>query len=659
MYRRILEFFKPRILYIVLPVVIALAFFFGFLGVRNLLDRPGAHVNDADYEMYDGQTVRLVIGSRLLSLRHPPIVRDNEIAIDFDTVKRYIDKTVHIDPSSKRVTVTTRDRLVRMNTDNLTALVNDRREVSLDLPVFEENGVVYLPMKFLSEFFQIRVTHDADTNVVMVDDRKTVIQTATIVEKGAVMRLGRSLDDPVVKRYPNPDAKKASAGLAPDSLANAGGEPGGGEEGLEGDAYGTGDASDFDGADAMYEDDGLFDGFDMYVFEEYEGWYRARSLDGIIGFIEKKFIAVTRRVDRLALTEPRQAWAPENGKIVMVWEQVHTQRGNPDVSAIPDMPGLDVVSPTWFHLTGKDGAIESRASAEYIEWARRNGYRIWPLFANKMDDIDMTSAFLNDGEARENAIRAILAYASMLGVEGINLDFENIYLRDRDALTQFVREMAPMLREQGLTFTVDVNVPDGSDTWSKCYDTPAIAEAADYIVLMAYDQHWASSPIAGSVSQLSWVEANLNKLIERDGVRADRIILGIPFYTRVWEMENAAALPGDRPVNSSAVGMRTAIGAVFDNGAEVEWDGVSGQFFASYIKENKPFHVWLEEPHSVNMRVSLVHKYALAGVSAWSRNFAIPEIWDVLDYGLKEIMTYYQWLAEAFAEAPALAPVRN
>jgi spore germination protein YaaH len=274
-----------------------------------------------------------------------------------------------------------------------------------------------------------------------------------------------------------------------------------------------------------------------------------------------------------------------------------------------------------------------------------------------MNDIDMTSAFLRDSLSRENAIRSLLVYAEMLGLDGLNLDFENVYLKDRDALTQFVRELAPMLREQGLTFSVDVNVPDGSDTWSRCYDTAAIALAADYVNLMAYDQHVASGGMAGSVSQLSWVERNLTKLIERDGVPPEKMILGMPFYTRVWEMERVGSPPGGAIADSQAVGMKTAISAVFDNNAKIEWSEESGQFYCEYQKAGKSYHVWIEDENSINLRSSLVHKYALAGVSAWSRTFAVPGIWDVLNRNLKGITTYYEWQSEASETAPELARV--
>jgi spore germination protein YaaH len=567
-------------------------------------------------------------------------------------VRRHIDDTVNWDEDDEKVTVTTRDKVVRMNTENLTAFVNGREEVRLDLPVFEENGVIYLPLEFLSDFFQIRVSYDDNNKVVMIDKRATVVETAKVVEKAAVIRLDQNIKAPIVKRYG--DIAPTVAVMEDSEVQAVPGTAGNPDTGdsMDPDRSGNPDGS----ADSDSLPDIEVGDFDMYIFGDYEDWYLARSLDGVIGYIEKKFVDVRRYTDRAASNgQSDSKWTPEEGKISMVWEQVASARGNPNTSEISEMPGLDVVSPTWFSLTDSGGTVESRASAEYISWAHNRGYKVWALFANSMNDIDMTSAFLNDSVSRENAIRALLAYAEMLYLDGINLDFENVYLEDRDALTQFVRELAPMLREQGLVFSVDVNVPDGSDTWSKCYDTPAIASAADYVNLMAYDQHVARSTVAGSVSQRVWVEENLTKLIERDGVPPEKIILGIPFYTRVWEMADGRnAERGGTSSDSSALGMRTSISSVIDSGGEAQWDEESGQFFCIYQKDGNTYHVWLEEQHSVNVRSSLVHKYALAGVSAWSRNFVIEPVWDILNRNLKEIKNYDQWLDEAYVEAPQL-----
>ena len=129
-------------------------------------------------------------------------------------------------------------------------------------------------------------------------------------------------------------------------------------------------------------------------------------------------------------------------------------------------------------------------------------------------------------------IKQILAYAALYGLDGINLDFENIYLKDKDAYTQFVREIAPLLREQGLVVSVAVGIPGGSETWSLSHDRKALAETVDYVCLMTYDQHW---PAPGSSAELQWVEDRLMATLEE--VPPDKLLLGIPLYTRLWAEE--------------------------------------------------------------------------------------------------------------------------
>jgi spore germination protein YaaH len=612
-----------------MPVIAALAVFGIFLAFRAML---GSRENSSEVEQYDGAEIRLIIGADIIETGYPPIVRDNEIAIDLGTVKALIDSNINWDEGDGRVTVTTRDRLIRMNTDELTAFVNED-EVRLNLPAFEEAGAVYIPMKFLSDFYQIDIQYNEENRLVIIDYRAAVIQIATIISDGAVIRSGRSLKSPIVKAYSGSYGDGGEGGAG--ANGSGGGESGGGSAGGIGAAGEQADS--------------------LYVFEHYDSWYKVRSADGHVGYIEKKFVALRMYVDRDALAQNQAPapWKPEYGKISMAWEQV--ERKTPSPAGIPDMPGLDVVSPQWFTLTDQDGSVESTASTEYIEWAHNRGYKVWALFRNMSNDIGMTSEFLNSSSARENALRSVLAYASILGIDGLNLDFENVYLKDKDALTQFVRELSPLLRAQGLTVSVDVNVPDGSETWSRCYDTPAIADAADYVVVMAYDQHVQSSPNAGSVAQLNWVEVNLKKLIERDRVPSQKVILGIPFYTRVWEMASPDEEPNGRFSSVRAVYMETAVNYALDNGANIEWDELSGQFYCEYDLDGKRYHMWLEEPHSINLKSSLIHKYNLAGLSAWSRVQGMDEVWGVLGRNTKEIVSYSDWKDRAYVAEPSLA----
>lgn len=544
--------------------------------------------NDNVVPAFEEDGVKLIIEGEMVVSKDNPRIVDNEILLTLDTIKKHIDPHIYWDKELKKVTITTRDRVIRMKTDSLDALVNNK-PMTLNIPAVEEGNTVYIPIEFLSEFYGIDISHIERSNVIVIDFKNSLRQIAEPVDSKAVVRKGRSIRYPIIRKF---------------DLENSGQE----ENALR-------------------------------IFEEYDKWYKVRTSDGAIGYIEKRFVVVRRMlVVKLQEEEKGPLWKPEDGKISLVWEMMYSKV--PDLSLIGEMKGLDVISPTWFQLANEHGEIINRAVPRYVEWARRNGYKVWALFSNDFNDIKMTEKFLNNTDARDNAIREILAYAALYKLDGINIDFENMYKKDKDAFTQFVREMTPLLREQGLVVSVDVTIPDGSDTWSLCYDRKALGEVADYVALMTYDQHWSTSPVAGSVSQVSWVERNIVKVLKE--VPREKLLLGLPFYTRLWQEE--AGEDGKIKVsNPKALSMEASRKMVQENNAPVTWDKESGQFYTEFKKDNKTYKIWLEDENSINLKSALVHKYKLAGTAAWRRSDEIPEVWDVLNENLKVVSSYQEW----------------
>jgi len=298
---------------------------------------------------------------------------------------------------------------------------------------------------------------------------------------------------------------------------------------------------------------------------------------------------------------------------------------------------LDVVSPTWFAVVDGEGNVANNADIEYVNWAHKNGYQVWGLVTNDFNP-DITHDFLNNTDIREKIISQILIYARLYKLDGINIDFENIYVKDRDMLTQFMRELYPLCREQGLTLSMDVTFISASTNWSQCYDRKALAEAVDYMAVMAYDQHWASSPKAGSVAQYKWVENNLKRIL--DEVPAEKVILGMPFYTRLWQEEK---VDGKVKVSSKALSMEKVQSILKEKKPEVVWDEESGQYYAQYTENNITYKIWIEDAESINLKSSLVNKYNLAGAAAWRRGFETEDIWPVIAQNLNKIDDYSQW----------------
>ncbi|MDW7671777.1 MAG: glycosyl hydrolase family 18 protein [Bacillota bacterium] len=343
-------------------------------------------------------------------------------------------------------------------------------------------------------------------------------------------------------------------------------------------------------------------------------------------------IGVIRETDsRLAALETVQAatlpdWQPPlDEPVMLVWEAVYGR--NPDVDTLPDMPGVNVVSPTWYDLTDEAGNVSSKVSNAYIRWARENGFQIWALVTNEFD-IDRTHAFLKSADARQRFIDRMISEALTHGYEGINVDFEHIYMDDRDRLTHFINELAWAMRQHDLVLSMDVTIMGGSDNWSKCYDHEYLGRIVDYLIIMTYDEHWASSPVSGPVASYLWVERGMTELTRV--VDPDRLVMGLNFYTRVWR-ERPSTERANRMVNrSTAIGMPAQANFIENNSLSPFWDEESKLYYAAFIDGEDLVKIWIENTETLSIRAGLVHELGLAGIAGWQRSFAADDVWPAL-----------------------------
>lgn len=311
-------------------------------------------------------------------------------------------------------------------------------------------------------------------------------------------------------------------------------------------------------------------------------------------------------------------------KINLSWNYVWSS--NVDLSKMKKADGMNVISPTWFTLSNGDGDISERGSLSYSNWAHNNGYEVWALVDNKFN-ASLTSEFLNDASARRRFIDSIISYSKKYKLDGINVDFENMYTRDKNAFTQFVKELSLKTKANGLVLSVDVSVIVANSNWSEAFDRAALAKLVDYVALMAYDQHWDGSPVSGSVAQVSWVEQCLKKVLLE--VPKEKLLLGVPFYTRVWKEEIAGGSVGTA-ITSKAVSMSEAERVIAENNAGKVWDSASGQYYATWEKDGATYKVWLEDENSMRLRAELVSKYRLGGIASWKYGLEKPGIWTVI-----------------------------
>ncbi len=347
------------------------------------------------------------------------------------------------------------------------------------------------------------------------------------------------------------------------------------------------------------------------------GWAKIRTQKGNIGYVKENDLA-----NRIIVRENLENNTKIQGKVSLVWDYYSEYVSAPNRNG-ETIEGINVISPSFFSLVklGKGEIYDNAKSAgeNYVKWAKSQGYKVWAMFAND-GMIETTHEILSDYKLRETTIQNIINLAAKYQVDGINLDFENMYEEDKDLFTRFVVELYPRLHEYGLNLSVDVTAPDGSPTWSLCFDRYNISKNCDYIIFMAYDQNGLSDTKAGTTAGYDWVETNLNKFI-RD-ISSDKIILGIPFYTRTWKI-------GANEDSASTVSMKNVYN-VLPSGAKIEWKEAERQNYSEYTKYGSTYKMWIEDEKSITEKLNLSLEKNTAGVAFWMKGYETDEIWSVI-----------------------------
>lgn len=352
--------------------------------------------------------------------------------------------------------------------------------------------------------------------------------------------------------------------------------------------------------------------------EDDSEWTKVFTARGKIGYIKTDSIK-----DKKTVREDKVVKKQIDGKVSLVWDYYSEYVEAPTRSGKID--GINVISPAFFYLQ-KDGngvvlANVGEKGEDYLDWAHSNGYKVWPMLSNNSLR-DTTSAMLNDFYSRNYLIESILYACEIYDIDGINLDFENLNLEDKDEYTKLIIELKPRLNALGKVLTVDVTAPDGSENWSLCYDRNKIGKLADYVVYMGYDQYTGSSSVAGTNSGYNWLEANINKFLKQEEVPAEKIILGLPFYTREWK-DNGIS------ISTEVVNMKS-IDAVIPSGTERVWLEDERQYYAEYTEGSNTYKIWIEDDRSIREKLSLVNKYNLAGAAYWNKDREMESIWQVI-----------------------------
>lgn len=511
--------------------------------------------------------VGIIINTVDRSLLYDPMIEDETVYLDIDLLTNELGLDIIWDDSNRTAIMYDGEKIFRFYGDSSEISINSK-DIKKDDSMIIRSGQPFIAMDFINDNSQYHCEYIQGTNRLIID------------RQGLIIRQAQTIGDLRVR-----SGKSVWTGVK--------------------DIVKSGDT--------------------VYVYQQGEKWSFVRTNKGFYGYLKNENLVFGEEIQYEST--PTEISIPNEEKINMTWEYVY--KTTPSTDKLKTVDGLDVISPTWFHIIDEEGNFKDKASKEYVVWAHKNGYEVWGLFGNSFDP-DLTNIIINDSRLREQTINNIIELSLKYNLDGINIDFEHIYLKDKDMLSQFIKELSPLAHDNNLLLSMDITVKSKSANWSLCYDRKEIGKYVDYVALMAYDEYWAGGGVSGSVASLPWVEYGITSLLEE--IPKEKVLLGVPFYARVWKEE---MVEGELKVTSSAVSMNRAKELIEENNGYIVWDGDSRQHYGEYTKGDAVYKVWLEDAASIRERLYLIKKYDLAGVASWRRGLEAEEIWSIIEENLR------------------------
>ena len=511
----------------------------------------------------------LVINNRNVTqdLKNGVLIKDDVIYLSEDDVQNFFDKYIYTEEENGKIITTYDKKIAEIGfEDNVIEINGSEKEIYAH--AIEENGITYLPISEMNDVYNLEMENIEESKVVTMDslDRE---------QKKAILNSNVS-----VKSSKNLIAKTIDKAKKGDSVV-------------------------------VISNDGKF--------------VKVRTENGKIGYVKSKKLDSEFLV-REAMEEEKQI----EGKINLTWDYFSTVGSAPNRNGTT-IEGVNVVSPAFFYLDENGDLQENigKSGKNYINWAHENGYKVWPMVSNAEAGIEVTSTIMNSYEERKKLIEKIVSLCVENNLDGINVDFENMKEEDKDLYSRFIIELTPRIKEIGMVISVDVTAPDGAPAWSLCFDRHVIGDVADYIVFMAYDQYGKSSDKAGTTAGYNWVKLSLDKFLQTEEIESEKIILGIPFYTRLWTTNSDGEV-----ISNSTVTMKN-IDNVLLSDAERNWNDELKQYYVEYSDGNNKKEIWIEDIESLKAKVSLVKENNLAGIGSWEKDMESEEVWQMLAEELK------------------------
>ena len=515
------------------------------------------------------KSINLVINNKNVTsnLKKEIIIENDNIYISKQDLGNFFDKYIYEDTENNNIVTTYNNKIASISLEKNKININGSTKNTYAHAENKE-GIIYVPITELEDVYGIEIKYLPDSKVLTIDstskEQKKGIITKNVSVKSSTKFISKTIDK----------VKKGSY---------------------------------------------------VIVVSEDKGYTKIRTENGKVGYVKTNKVANT-----VVVREEMQETKQIEGKVNMVWDYYSEVASAPDRTGVT-MDGVNVVSPAFFHLNTSGELTENVGTQgqAYIDWAHSNGYKVWPMVQNAGNGmLNVTSNIMNDYNKRQKLINQIVNYCVKYKLDGINIDFENMKKEDKDMYSRFIIELTPRLKDMGIVVSVDVTAPDGSETWSLCFDRNVIGDVADYIIFMAYDQYGTSSNKSGTTAGYDWVNLSLNKFLKTEEIESNKIILAIPLYTRLWTEDSSGKV-----VKQSTVSMKN-IDSILPSGVNKQWDDNLKQYYVEYQDGQYTKKMWIEDEKSLKEKINLINSNNLGGVASWETGMETDNFWTFLKENL-------------------------
>lgn len=290
-----------------------------------------------------------------------------------------------------------------------------------------------------------------------------------------------------------------------------------------------------------------------------------------------------------------------------------------------------------YHVN-QHGSVTGDIDFDLLRFSKLKAIPIMAMITNSNFDDKEVHAFLENTIAQDAALNQLLDLCRKNSLYGLQFDFEMIRLHDKEALTKFYQHAAELLHKNGfkVSFAVAPTLVDSHfpsfyqerlyEVWQGAYDLKKLGTYADFITIMAYDQH-ADGTVPGPIAGFVWTELVIKHALKF--IPSEKLSLGLPTYSGFWYMNMNPKTKKISMANSS-IGYDILQFILKKFHPHVQWDSVSKVNYTFFEYNSLYKYIFIENEKSFKAKLQLAKKYKLRGISVFRLGIEDPKVWGVI-----------------------------